>query len=147
VGAYDRNDPFPISAEARERGPHHRVSLADGHVAWLAVRYDEARSLLDDRRLFKNMIPAAVEELLRYDAPVPRSTFRYAIEPETSALSVDVDVLNVGTPSPGSWSGARRARREKGRAKARNLAPCQRARRALEPWGTGTHGQVNVVAP
>ena len=27
------------------------------------------------------MMPAAVEELLRYDAPVPHSTFRYATEP------------------------------------------------------------------
>jgi cytochrome P450 len=30
-------------------------------------------------------IPAAVEELLRYDAPVPHSTFRYAVEPVTLA--------------------------------------------------------------
>jgi hypothetical protein len=54
-GAYDHNHPFPVFGEARERGPVHRVTLADGHVAWLAVRYDEARSLLNDPRLSKNM--------------------------------------------------------------------------------------------
>ncbi len=30
-------------------------------------------------------IPAAIEELLRYDAPVPHSTFRYTVEPVTIA--------------------------------------------------------------
>jgi cytochrome P450 len=54
-GAYDRDDPFPVFGVARERGPVHRVTLADGHEAWLAVRYDEARALLNDPRLSKDM--------------------------------------------------------------------------------------------
>jgi cytochrome P450 len=54
-GAHDRDNPFPVFGEARERGPVHRVTLADGHEAWLAVRYDEARALLNDPRLSKDM--------------------------------------------------------------------------------------------
>jgi cytochrome P450 len=40
-----------------------------------------------------NRIPAAVEELLRYDAPVPHSTFRYATEP--------VEIAGVTIPAGG----------------------------------------------
>jgi cytochrome P450 len=54
-GAYDRDDPFPLFADARRRGPVHRVRLVDGHEAWLAVCYDEARFLLNDQRLSKDM--------------------------------------------------------------------------------------------
>ena len=36
---------------------------------------------LDQLRADPSSIPVAVEECLRYDAPVPHATFRYAIEP------------------------------------------------------------------
>jgi cytochrome P450 len=36
---------------------------------------------LDWLRAHPDRIPAAIEELLRFDAPVPHSTFRYAVEP------------------------------------------------------------------
>ena len=54
-GAYDRDDPFPVFAEVRELGAVHEVTLADGHEAWLVVRHDEARALLNDHRLSKDM--------------------------------------------------------------------------------------------
>jgi cytochrome P450 len=54
-GNYDRDDPFPLFAQVRDLGPVHSVTLADGHAAWLVVRYDEARSLLNDPRLSKDM--------------------------------------------------------------------------------------------
>lgn len=54
-GAYDQDDPFPVFADARGLGPVHEVTLADGHEAWLVVRYDEARALLNDPRLSKDM--------------------------------------------------------------------------------------------
>ena len=54
-GAYDRDDPFPVFAEVRELGAVHEVTLADGHDAWLVVRHDEARALLNDHRLSKDM--------------------------------------------------------------------------------------------
>lgn len=54
-GTYGRDDPYPLFAAARARGPLHRVTLADGHGAWLVVGYDEAKSLLNDPRLSKNM--------------------------------------------------------------------------------------------
>src|ERR1700759_5289239 len=53
-GDYDRDDPFPLFAAVRERGPVHRVTLADGHDAWLVVGYDEARKALNDTRLSKD---------------------------------------------------------------------------------------------
>ena len=54
-GAYDRDDPFPVFASVRELGAVHGVTLADGHDAWLVVRYDEARAALNDPRLSKDM--------------------------------------------------------------------------------------------
>jgi len=46
---------------------------------------------LSDLRKDPTKLAAAVEELLRYDAPVPHSTFRYAIEP--------VELGNVTIPA------------------------------------------------
>jgi cytochrome P450 len=57
-GAHDRDDPFPFYAAARARGPVHEVTLADGHHAWLVVGHDEARTLLGDPRLSKDMTAA-----------------------------------------------------------------------------------------
>src|SRR5205807_9554793 len=54
-GAYDRDNPFPLFAEVRALGAVHRVTLADGHEAWLVARYDEARAALNDPRLSKDM--------------------------------------------------------------------------------------------
>src|SRR5439155_25729672 len=54
-GAYDRDDPFPLFADVRSRGAVHAVTLADGHAAWLIVRYEEARAALSDPRLSKDM--------------------------------------------------------------------------------------------
>ena len=53
--AYNRDDPFPVFAELRKLGAVHEVTLADGHRAWLVVRYDEARAALNDPRLSKDM--------------------------------------------------------------------------------------------
>ena len=50
-----RDDPFPLMAQLRERGPVHRVTLADGHDAWLIVSHDEAKAALNDARLSKDM--------------------------------------------------------------------------------------------
>ena len=54
-GAYDRDHPYPVFADARERGAVHPVTLADGHAAWLVVRYDEARAALNDPRFSKDL--------------------------------------------------------------------------------------------
>jgi cytochrome P450 len=54
-GAFDRDNPFPVFAEVRELGPVHRVTLVDGHDAWLVVRYNEALAALNDLRLSKDM--------------------------------------------------------------------------------------------
>jgi cytochrome P450 len=54
-GAYDRDDPFPVFAAVRALGPVHAVTLADGHPAWLVVRYEEARAALNDPRFSKDM--------------------------------------------------------------------------------------------
>ena len=54
-GSYDLDDPFPVFAQVSELGPVHAVTLADGHGAWLVVRYQEARDALNDPRLSKDM--------------------------------------------------------------------------------------------
>jgi cytochrome P450 len=54
-GAYDLDDPFPMFAAVRARGPVHPVTLADGHAAWLVVGYEEARAALNDARFSKDM--------------------------------------------------------------------------------------------
>ena len=54
-GAYDRDNPFPLFAQVRELGAVHEVTLADGHQAWLVVRYDAVRAALNDPRLSKDM--------------------------------------------------------------------------------------------
>lgn len=54
-GAFDLDDPFPLFARVRELGPVHKVRLADGHDAWLVLRYEEAKQALNDHRLSKDM--------------------------------------------------------------------------------------------
>ena len=54
-GSYDLDDPFPLFAQVRHLGPVHAVTLADGHDAWLVVRYEEAHAALNDARLSKDM--------------------------------------------------------------------------------------------
>jgi alkylhydroperoxidase family enzyme len=57
------------------------ASLIGNSVAAL-LRNPEQLSTL---RSHPGNIPAAIEEFLRYDAPVPHSTFRYSVEPVTIA--------------------------------------------------------------
>jgi cytochrome P450 len=54
-GSFDVDDPFPLFAAVRELGAVHAVTLADGHDAWLVVRYEEAMAALSDPRLSKDM--------------------------------------------------------------------------------------------
>ena len=54
-GAYDRDEPFSLFADVRERGAVHEVTLADGHDAWLVVKYAECRAALSDPRLSKDL--------------------------------------------------------------------------------------------
>jgi cytochrome P450 len=53
------------------------TSLIGNSVVCLLTHPQQADVLRSD----PSRIPAAVEEFLRYDAPVPHSTFRYAVEP------------------------------------------------------------------
>jgi cytochrome P450 len=54
-GSFDLDNPFPLFAQVRELGAVHPVTLADGHDAWLVVRYEEAMAALNDPRLSKDM--------------------------------------------------------------------------------------------
>ncbi len=54
-GAHPRDDPFPLFAEVRRLGPVHRVTLVDGHDAYLVIGHDEARTALGEARLSKDM--------------------------------------------------------------------------------------------
>ena len=57
-GNHDRDNPFPLYEELRALGPVHAVTLADGHDAYLVVGYDEAKTLLNDARMSKDMLAA-----------------------------------------------------------------------------------------
>ena len=61
-GAYDPDDPFPLFDALREQGAVHAVTLADGHHAWVVVRYAEARAALNDPRLSKDMQAALADD-------------------------------------------------------------------------------------
>ena len=54
-GSFNIDDPFPLFAQVREEGAVHPVTLADGHEAWLVVRFEEAMAALNDPRLSKDM--------------------------------------------------------------------------------------------
>jgi cytochrome P450 len=54
-GDYDNDNPFPLFEAVRRQGAVHKVTLADGHDAWLVVRHAEARAALNDPRLSKDM--------------------------------------------------------------------------------------------
>ena len=57
---------------------HDTTSSLIGNSVVALLRHPEQ---LDHLRRDADALPAAVEELLRFDAPVPHATFRYAIEP------------------------------------------------------------------
>src|SRR5947208_449506 len=54
-GDFDNDNPYPLFAAVRGRGPVHKVTLADGHDAWLIVGHDEAKAALNDARISKDM--------------------------------------------------------------------------------------------
>src|SRR5204863_4789307 len=57
---------------------HDTTSSLLGNCVVAFLRHPEQLSRL---RSDASAMPNAIEELLRYDAPVPHSTFRYALEP------------------------------------------------------------------
>src|SRR5204863_1501748 len=63
------------------------ASLIGNSVGALWTHPDQLAELRAD----PDTLPAAVEELLRYDAPVPHSTFRYTV--------ADVEIGNVTIPA------------------------------------------------
>ncbi|MDH6213376.1 cytochrome P450 family protein [Streptomyces pseudovenezuelae] len=61
-----REDPHPVYARLRERGPVHRVRLPvpdAHHETWLVVGYEEARAALADPRLAKDATKIGVRFL------------------------------------------------------------------------------------
>jgi cytochrome P450 len=61
-GDHDRDDPFPLFEQVRRQGPVHKVTLADGHDAWLIVSHTAARAALNDARISKDMQAAFAAE-------------------------------------------------------------------------------------
>jgi cytochrome P450 len=61
-GSQDRDDPYPLFEAILSLGAVHRVTLADGHEAWLVAGYEEARAALNDARLSKDMQAALASE-------------------------------------------------------------------------------------
>ncbi len=74
-GGHNRDDPFALFAEVRERGAVHLVTLVDGHDAWLVVRRDQARAALNDPRLSKDMHAALVANAAVVSEGLPGPAF------------------------------------------------------------------------
>jgi len=51
-------DPWPLYDEMRRQGPLRRVTMPDGVPGWLVTDHAQARALLDDRRLSKDVVRA-----------------------------------------------------------------------------------------
>ena len=61
-GDYDKDDPYPQFARVQAGGPVHKVTLADGHRAWLIVRHEEAKAALGHAGLSKDMHAALARD-------------------------------------------------------------------------------------
>lgn len=60
-GDFAGADPYALFKELRRRGPAHKVTLVDGHDAWVIVTHAEARAALVDPHLSKDMHAAAAQ--------------------------------------------------------------------------------------
>jgi cytochrome P450 len=74
-GAGHRDDPFDLFADVRRRGAVHKVTLVDGHDAWLVVHHHEARSALNDPRLSKDMHAALAADAAVVSEGLPGPAF------------------------------------------------------------------------
>src|SRR5215204_3638708 len=74
-GAGYRDDPFGLFADVRRRGGVHRVTLVDGHEAWLVVHHREARAALNDPRLSKDMHAALTADAAVVSEGLPGPAF------------------------------------------------------------------------
>ncbi len=67
-----KNDPYPTYAEMRSTAPAYRVELPDGRGVWMITRYDDALTVLKDRRFVKNFRNALTPEQLAQIPPIPK---------------------------------------------------------------------------
>src|SRR5205823_3511411 len=56
-------NPYPVFAQLREHAPVHCLEVLPGFESWLVTRYDDVRSVLNDRRISK--APQRVAEAVR----------------------------------------------------------------------------------
>ena len=74
-GDYDRDDPYPLFAQVQADDPVHKVTLADGHHAWLVVRHEEAKAALGHAGLSKDMHAALARDGAVVAAGLPGPAF------------------------------------------------------------------------
>ena len=129
-GAYDLDDPFPLFAALRERGPVHEVTLADGHAAWVVLDYEQARAALNDPRLSKNMQAALLGwRRRRRGAPRPGARPPHARgRPARPHPPAPARVGRVHAPAHRGAAPARRGRSSTGcSTTSRRAAPTDRS--------------------
>jgi cytochrome P450 len=112
--------------------------IVAGHDTTTSLVGNAVVALLGDRgqlellRREPDRIPAALEELLRYDAPVPHSTFRYAVEP----LEIGGKVIPAGAQV---IIGLAAANRDPGRFTEPQRLDLERAQGRHLAFGHGIH--------